>query len=161
MLPDAAETFAVFEETDKVASPAAWVTVTIFEDTPVAETVTVAERVVNVVLAKAVKVRVILPFADAGLTVSHTWFDEAVHVVLEVTATDAILPAVLETLAIFADTDNDASPAAWVTVTVLEDTPVAETVTVAERVVIVGLAATVKVIVPFSLAETGLTVNHV
>jgi len=70
------------------------VTVMVFMATPGAETVTVALRSESTGLALAVKISVPLPVAVAGLTVSHGWVEWAVQVVLEVTTTDTVLPAV-------------------------------------------------------------------
>jgi len=55
------------------------------------------------------------------------------------------------------DTVSVASPAAWVTVTVCEVTPLPETVTVSERAEAVGLACAVTVTVPLPVPFVGLT----
>jgi len=91
-LPFAAAIFRVLVETDNVAVPVAWVTVTVCEVTPLPETVTIAVRAEVVGLACAVTVTAPLSEPLAGLTESHVWFEEAVQLIFEVTLKVAVLP---------------------------------------------------------------------
>jgi len=129
--------------------------VTVCEVTPLPETVTIAERVVESGLACAVTVTVPLPELLVGLTVSHVRFEEAVQLIFEVTLKVAVLPFAEATFSVLIETDNVAVPVAWVTVTVCEVTPLPETVTVAVRVEVVGLAVAVTVTVPLPVPFAG------
>ncbi len=126
-----------------------------------AETVTVAERVVILGLACAVRVTVALPEPFAGLAVSHVWLLETFHEVFDVMPNVCVLFADAPIVSAFVETDNVGLPASCVTVMVCELTPVPETVTVAWRVVIFGFACAVKVTEALPEPLAGLAVNHV
>jgi hypothetical protein len=140
VLPFAAATFSMFVETESVAAPANWVTVTVCEVTPLPETVIVAVRATADGRGCAVMVTVPLPEPLTGLTVSHVWLETADQLILDVTLNDAVLPFAAATFIVFVETERVAAPANWVTVTVCDVTPLPETVIVAERAEVVGLA---------------------
>lgn len=123
--------------------------------------VTIAERAAMVGFADAVNVSTPFPFVETGLAFSHVWFEEVAHNILEVISTVVELPSVAATLAVFAETDKVAAPAACVTVTVFELTPLADKVTITERVAMVGFADAVRVSMPLPVALIGSTVSHV
>jgi hypothetical protein len=146
--------------TDNIAPVADWVTVIFLVATPAPDTVTVAFRAVVCGLAATVRMIMPFPFPEAGLTVSHGWSDSAVQAIFEVTERVSALPAVDSRVAVAGVTDNIAPAADWVIVIFWVITPVPDTVTVAFRAVVCGLAAAVRMIVPFPFPEAGLTVNH-
>ena len=104
----AAPTLTDVGVTDRVGvvPPAACVTVTVFEETPVADTVTVAERVVVPVFCCAVTVTVALFDPDAGLTASQVWLLETLQLVFEVTANVPVLFAAVATLTDVGETER-------------------------------------------------------
>ena len=163
LLLSIAAIFAFVADTDKITSAAAWVTVIVCEVTPVVDNVTVTIRLAGVGLAAAIKTSVALPvFATLGLIVSQLWSDVGVHDVLEVTEIESLLFIAAATLAIVADTDKVATPAACVIVTVCERTPIAEIVTVAVRATMVGFAVAVNESVASPEVGTlGFKVSHV
>jgi len=161
VLPFSEATFNVFVETERVAAPANWVTVTVCEVTPLPEIVTVAVRVVVVGFASAVTVTVPLPVPFAGLTESQVWLEATVQLIFEVTLNVAVLPFAAATFSVFVEIESVAAPANWVTVTVCEVTPLPETVTVAVRVEVVGLACAVTVTVPLPVPFAGFIESQV
>jgi hypothetical protein len=155
---------AVVAEKLNVTAAASCVTVTVWLMPPVAETVTVAERVTMLGLGSAETVSKSLPVAEAGLTVSHVWLLEAVQSVLDFTENVYfidVLPVPAAKLIAGVNRLSVGGTPVCVTVTVWLFTPVAETVTVAERVETVGLAVTVKVSELLPVPETGLMVSQV
>ena len=127
----------------------------------VADIVIVAIRL-TFVLTEAVKVSVVLPEpAEVGLILNHVWSETAVHIVFEEISTVFVLPGVAVKLTEFAETEITASPAFCVIVICCDISPVADIITVAVRVEIVGFAVAVNVTVALPVvAELGFTVNH-
>jgi hypothetical protein len=141
-------------DTDKVGDPAACVTVTVTSDAPSAETVTVAERSLNVRFGSAVAVNV--PPSDPLVvdSVSQSASSDKVHPdVFVETATASEVPPTPGRPSEPVDTARLGDPAACATVTVTSEAPSAFTVTVAERALSVGFGSAVTVNVSPSTPE--------
>jgi len=160
-LPSAAATSKLSGDTVNDTASADWVIVTDCEVTPLPETVTVAVRVVVVGLACTVTVTVPFPEPEEGLTVSQLWSEVTVQLMLDVTLNEAVLPFAAATFSVLDETERVAAPAAWMTVTVCDVTPLPETITVAVRVEVVGLACAVTVIELLPVPVAGFTESQV
>jgi hypothetical protein len=79
----ALDMIAMVSDTDKIAKPAACVTVMVIDVPPDAVIVTKALRVLIVGFVVAVIQSVPLPVAVSGLRVNHVWSDDANHEVFE------------------------------------------------------------------------------
>jgi len=123
------------------------VTVTVFDETPEAETVTVQFRVTSVLLAVAVNVKLPGVFPLEGDLDSQEQLSEAVHdrVLLLpqfVTLIDRVPPPD-GAIQLLSETQSSGGEDCCVIVIVFDETPEAETVTLQYRVTPVLLAATV------------------
>jgi hypothetical protein len=139
------------------------VTVTACEAAPVADTVTVAARDEEPVFCWAVTVTVPLFDPEAGLAASQLCELDTAQLVFEVTEKVPELLAAAVTVNKVGETESVTvvPPAACVTATVCAVTPVAETVTVAERVAVPVFCWAVTVTVALFEPDAGLVVSHV
>ncbi len=128
---------------------------------PEAETVTVAERAVALVLAEpAVTVMAASLEPEVGETVSQAPSSEIVQEVFEVILNVPLAPEAAASDTVVGDTERVTVPV-WVTVTVWSDAPEAETVTVAERAVALVFAELAVTVMAASLEpEVGETVSQ-
>jgi hypothetical protein len=140
---------------------AAWVTIACLIRPPGAEIVIVAILVTDKRLAPAVAVMALFPLPEAGLTVSQGWSDWTVQHVFDVIAKVVVLPAAAPRLPETGVSSSAGAAEIWVTSIVFGKTLVPDTVTVAMRFVVAGLADAVRRMVPFPLPEAGLTVSQV
>ena len=85
----------------------AWVTVTVCDATPVADTVTIAVRAAVPVFCCAVTVPVPLLEPEAGLTVSQSWLSVAVQFVFDVMANYPVLLADAARFTVAGETESE------------------------------------------------------
>ena len=124
--------------------------------------VTVPERDAAAVFAATDSVTVALPVPDDGLTDSQDTFEDALHVVFDVTLSDALDAAAVGDHEV-GDTDNVGAAPCCVTLIVCGDAPGhpgVDSVTVPERADTLVFTAADNVIVAFPVADDGLTVNQ-
>ena len=160
-VPDAVLPFpplilSVLLDTDNVA--ASCVTVIVFVKLGETATVTVAERCEGDKFASAVSVSVALPSPAVVFNTSHDWSDVAVHVTLEVTFSDAVLPLPAFILRVVPGRVNIA--ASCVTVIVFDRLGDTVIVTVAVRDVAARLASAVKLSVALPSPDEVFNVSH-